>query len=153
MMVFVLLDGIADVDGLMGMDMLEVCSRIECDGGNHPACAVVFEFELYVLEVLAYEFRSAEVEDVSCAEDRFLIARSEWIEFLQPCHEVRSDVGKCDVGVDVELRAKLIGLNVFGYIFLKQPAEFLYVLFLERESDGISVAAEILQEVAGGVDR
>ena len=39
----VLLDCIADIYGLMSVDMLEIWSHIEGYGIYYPACAVVFE--------------------------------------------------------------------------------------------------------------
>lgn len=79
--VFVLLDCEADIERLSGMDIIEVSGGIECYAVEHLAGGVVDEFEFYVFELSAYELARAEIQYVSCAEHRFLVSRSERIEF------------------------------------------------------------------------
>ena len=112
------------------------------------ACAVVLKLQLDVLKVLAYKFARAEIEHIARAEHRLLVARSERIELLQISHELGSYVGKFNLSINVEMRRQLIGLNVFSHILFKSAAEFLYILLLQRESHGIRVSAEVLQQVA-----
>ena len=51
------------------------------------------------------------------------------------------------------MRLQLVGLDVGGHIFLEQTAELGNVLFLEREAHGVCMAAEILEQMARGIDR
>ena len=107
-----LFDGEADVYGLVGMNMLEVLRHIECYGVEHTTGGIVFKLKLYVLEIMTHELAGTEIEHVLGAEDGLLIARSEGIEFLQSLYEFRCDFGELDFSVNVQLRFKLVGLNV-----------------------------------------
>ena len=104
MIVFVLLDGVAYVHRFMGVDMLEIRCHVEGYGGYHAARAVVLKLKLDVLQILADQFGRAEVKYVARAEEGFLVARAEWIEFPEPRHKLGRDVGKRYVGVYVNLR-------------------------------------------------
>ena len=71
-----------------------------------------------MLKILSDEFGCAEIKHVSCAEYRFLIAGPERIEPLEPSYQLRRDIGKCDIGIYIKLWAELVGLDMFGHIFL-----------------------------------
>ncbi len=79
--VLVLLDCEADIERLSGMNIIEVLGGIERYAVEYLSGGVVDEFELYVFELSAYELACAEIQHVSCAEHRFLVSRSERIEF------------------------------------------------------------------------
>lgn len=51
----VLLDCIADIKGLPGMDMLEVSRRVKCDGVDYLSGGIVYKLKLYMLQVASDE--------------------------------------------------------------------------------------------------
>lgn len=142
---------VADVDRLVGMDMLEIGSHIEGDGIDHAAGAVIFKFKLDMLKIFAYKFACAEIKDVARHENRLLVARTIRIELLEIYKQFGCDVCKFYFSVDVYLRRQLVGLYMLGYILLEAAAEFRYVLLFERQSYSVSMAAEILQKVARSI--
>ena len=53
-----------------------------------------------------------------------------------------------ELHVDVQRLLRLLGHDVGSHVLLKAPAELGYVLLLQRQSDGVGVAAKVLQQVA-----
>ena len=80
---FVLLDSVANVERLSGMNMLEMFGEVERNSVEHFARCFVDKFEFYMFQVLTDEFACAEVRNIACAENGFLIARSEWVEAFE----------------------------------------------------------------------
>ena len=60
-----LLDGVADVDSLVRMDMLEILRHIEGNGVKHMARTVILQFEFYMLHILSDKFARSEVKDIA----------------------------------------------------------------------------------------
>ena len=118
-LMLVVLDGVADVEGLGGVDVREVFGHIECNTVEDFSACVVHEFELDVLKVASNKFACAEIHYSACAEYGFGIARSEGVEASEGVDKRWCNLRKCDVGVNVKLGFKLIGLYVGGYIFLE----------------------------------
>ena len=148
----VVLDGVADVEGLGGVDVREVFGHIECNTVEDFSACVVHEFELDVLKVASNKFACAEIHYSACAEYGFGIARSEGVEASEGVDKRWCNLRKCDVGVNVKLGFKLIGLYVGGYIFLESADEFRDVFLFQREPDGVWVTTEVFKEVASGVN-
>ena len=146
------LDGVDDVHGLVGVDVLEVGGHVECDGVEHAGGGVVFELELDMLQVLAHELGGAEVEDAAGHEDWLLVAGAEGVELLEQGQELGGDVGEGYAGVDDGLGGELVGTDVLCHVFLEAAGELGDVLFAQGEADGVGVSAEVLQQVADGVD-
>lgn len=78
-----LLYRIADIYGLMGMNVLEIWRHIECYSIQNPARAIVFQFQFYVFHIFPHKSACAEVKNIFGTEYRILVARTEWIEFFQ----------------------------------------------------------------------
>lgn len=64
-LVLVVLDGVADVEPLAGMDGLEEVGLVEGDAVEDLSGGVVDKFELDVLELSAHQFGGAEVHHVA----------------------------------------------------------------------------------------
>ena len=62
---FVFLDSVANVERLSGMNMFEMFGEVERNSVEHFARCFVDKFELYMLQVLPYEFACAEIRDVA----------------------------------------------------------------------------------------
>ena len=71
-----------------------------------------------------------------------------WRELLQIVMQLLGHVFEIDHGIDVECGLSLFGEDMLVDIFLEAPSEFRDVLNLHGETDGISMSAEILQQVA-----
>ena len=76
----VLLDGVANIEGLAGMDVVEVPRHIEGYAVDYLARGVIDQLQLDVLQVLAHQHASAKVLDVARAECRLLVAGSVGVE-------------------------------------------------------------------------
>lgn len=150
-LVFVILDGVADVEPLAGMDVVEEVGLVEGDAVEDLAGGVIHQFELDMFELSADKLGGAEVHHVAGAEYRFVVARTEWVETAQGGDEFRSDFRECQQGVDFVGGLELGGEDVCRHILLETAGEFGDVLLLEGETDGVGMAAEVLQQVAGGV--
>lgn len=62
---FSLFYGVAYVNRLVRMDMLEILRHIEGDRIYHMAGAVVFKFQLDMLHIFAHELTGAEIKHVA----------------------------------------------------------------------------------------
>ena len=127
----VFFDGVADVEWLTGMDMVEVFCHIEGDAVDDASRCVIDKFEFDMLEFAAYEFASAVVAYVSGAENGLLVAWSERIEFAEQVEESWIYLVECNVGVNVDLRAHLLRQDVSGHKCFEAAAEFGNVLFAQ----------------------
>ena len=150
--VLVLLDGVADVEWRAGADVLEVRRHVEGYAVDYLAACVVHELQLYVLQILAHKLACAEVLHAHGAERGLLVAGAEGVEQAQRRHEFRRYLREVDYGVDVDLRGELLRQDVGRHVLLEAAGELVDVLHLHRQAHGVGVAAEVLQEVAHGVD-
>ena len=148
----VLLDGIADINRLMGMYMFKIRSHIESYGIDDAARAVVLQLKLDMLHILAYNLRCAEIKDIACHEYRLLVAGAEWIEFTQHCCKFRSNLCESDFCVNLNLGLQLIGKDVGRDIFFELAREFSHIVLLECQSDCVGVAAEVFKQMTRGID-
>lgn len=99
-LVFVVLDGVADVEPLAGVDGLEEVGLVEGDAVEDLPGGVVDQFELYVFELSAYQLGCAEVHHIARAEYRLGVAGAEWVEAAESGDELGGYLGECQQGVD-----------------------------------------------------
>ena len=116
------------------MDMVEQLCAVEHYSVHYLSACRVYKVKFDVLAVAADEFRCAEISDIPCAEDRFIVAQAEGIELFEKTEKLRSDFRECQIGVNVELRGELVGANVVADKLLEAPGEFRDILFLDRKS-------------------
>ena len=127
----VFFDGVADVEWITGMDMVEVFCHIEGDAVNDASRRVIYKFEFDVLEFAPHEFASTVVAYVSGAENGLLVAWSERIEFAEQVEKPWIDLVERNVGVNVDLRAHLLRQDVRGHKCFEAAAKFGNVLFAQ----------------------
>ena len=150
--VFVLFDGVADVEGFARLDVVEILLHIERNAVDNRPRRVVDEFEFDVLEVFAHEFAGAEVHNVASTEYRLLVAGPERGELVQASQKFGSNFFELHVCVDVDLGSQLVWRDCFRHIILKSAGKFGNVFLFHRKSDGIGVSAEVFEQVASGFD-
>ena len=78
---FAFFNGIAYVERLTRVYMVEIAAEVEGNAIEHLARSVVDQFEFDVFQMFANQFAGAVIYYAACAEYRFRIARSESIEF------------------------------------------------------------------------
>ena len=100
----VVLDRIYDIERLMRVYIFELVSHIERYAVEYLAGGIVDQFQFYMFQLFADKFACSEVHYSASAEQRFGIPGAEWIEFLQCVNELRCNVGKLQIGIDVQLR-------------------------------------------------
>ena len=78
----------------------------------------------------SHDLRRAVVVDVTCEEQRFLVAGSVGCQALQLGHESLGDVVEVEFHVDVERLLLLFGQYVVVDVLLEAAAELGYVFLL-----------------------
>lgn len=151
-LVGVLLDGVADVEGVFGLDETGLGTLAEGDAVHHVAALVVDELELDVLLFAADDFTGAVVEHVEGAEYGLGILGTEGVEALEVVVEFVGDVAEIEPAVDVDHGTGLLGQDVAGDVFLETAGEFLDVFDFHGKTGRIGVAPEILEQVAAAFD-
>ena len=103
----VLFNGVADVEGTLGLDVANVGTLSECDAVHDIVRFVVYQFQLDVFLVAPYYFAGSVVVHVVGAEYRFGIVGTEGVELFQVATEFRGYVPEVDFRIDVDYGAGL----------------------------------------------
>ncbi len=88
----VILDSIAYVEWLPGMDMREMLCHIERYTVEYLAGSIVHKFKLYMLEITTHELACTEILHRTRAEHRLLVARTERIESAENTQKFGHDL-------------------------------------------------------------
>ena len=105
-----------------------------------------------MLKLAPHKFGGAEIDHIAGAEHRFVVARPERIETPESGDQFGSDFTESEIGVDFVGGFELRGENVGRHIFFKAACEFGDILLFERQPHGIGVTAEILEQIACGIN-
>ena len=148
----VLLDCVANVEGQPLLDVVEVSTHIESDAVHHLIRLAINNLELDVLQFLTHKFTGAYITHIERHEHGLDILRSEWVEHAHVPHELVIDLIECEFAVNIKLWSNLLSLNVCFNISAQAFPELRDVLFFQRQAYGISVAAEVLEQIACRLD-
>ena len=140
----VLLDGIADVEWLAGLDVLKEAGHTEGNTIHDAFAAVIDHLELDVLIVAANEFACSEIQHIARDEDRLLILRPKGVELLHATQEVTVDVFEHEFAIDVHRGRNLFVMDMLFDIFGQAATELTDVLNLHRQADSIGVPTKVL---------
>ena len=137
-LVRVLLDGVADV---------ESATLPEGDAVHDVVRLVVHQLQFNVLLIASYDFARAIVIHMTGTENGFFVFRTEGVELLQITEELRGDVLKVNLRVNVDNRTRLFGQNVLRHELFETPGESGHVFHLHGKAGGIRMSTEILQQI------
>ena len=101
-----------------------------------------------MLLLTAHHLRRAVVVDITGAEDGLLVAGTVRGELLQVVVQLLGDILEVDFFLNLECGLRLFREDMLVDIMLETASELRDILDLQRETDGIGMSAEILQQVA-----
>ena len=103
--IVVFYDGVADIDRVAGLDVVEEVGHVEGDGGDVVIrMRLLDEFEFEVAAFCTYLAAHAVVIHIFRQEYRSAVARAERLELLEDAEELRCDLGEVQAGVNVNDR-------------------------------------------------
>lgn len=105
----VFLNGIADIEWLARMDVLEVLGHIEGDAIYNTPGGIIDQFELDVLKIATNEATRSEILHATGAECWDTVARAEWSEEAQGRHKLRGNFREGKECIDIDLGRELLG--------------------------------------------
>ena len=142
----ILHDGVADVDGVAGLDVVVVIGHIEADGGNLAVrLAFLHEVQLQVHTAGAHLAAVTGIVHIFREENRVAVAGAERLELLEDTGELGGNLREIQAGVDLHHGRAFFAGDVAGHKTVHPLAESFQVLFLQGKTGGIHVSAEVLQ--------
>ena len=100
----------------------------------------------------SYHLGCAVVIDVAGEEQGLLVGGTVRHQLLQLVQQALVDVLEVYLHVNIQRLLGLFRHDVAFDILLEAAAELRYVILFERQSDGIGVTTEVLQQVAARLD-
>ena len=152
MLVDVFFDGVDDVEAALRFDIACCCALAKRDAVHHMAGLGVDQFELDMLLMATHHLGGAIVVDIARKEQGLLVGRTVGSQLLQLVEQSLVDVVEVELHVDVQRLLRLFGHDMVADIFLETAAELGDVFLPERQSYGIGVTSEVLQQVAARLD-
>ena len=114
--VVVLHDGIAYIDGISGLDMVEEISHIECNGRDVMVRMRFLDKFKLEMASLGTDLSSVTVVIyIIGKEHRGIVSRSERLELLQDTEELRSDLREVQSCVNIHYRSLHLRDYSLGY--------------------------------------
>ena len=133
--------------------MLEVCRHIEGDGRNLMIwLRFLYQFKFQMLSSGAYLSAVSVVIDILGHENRGTVTRSERLELLQNPEKFRRNLGKIDFRIYLNHRRSHLSRDVGTDVLVNAGCELRKLLFFNRQSRSINMAAEVLQKVRATAD-
>ena len=151
-LVDVVLDGIDDIERTFRLDIACRTALAEGNTIEYVARLGVDQFELDMLLLATHYLRGAVVVHITCAEQWLGVVGTMRGKLLQVVVQFLGDLLEVDHGIDIEGSLCLFGLDMFHHVLLETAAELGDILDLHGETDGIGMAAEVLQQVATTLD-
>ena len=149
----ILHNGVADVNGVAGLDVVVEFGHIEADGRQLPVgLAFLHHVQLEVQAAGAHFSAVAGIIDILRQENGVVVARAEGLELLQKADELGRNLGEVQAGVNLHHGGEFLAGDVARHEAVHPAAEFFQVLFLHGKAGGIHMAAEVLQQVCAAFD-
>ena len=148
----VLFEGVAEVEGVLLLDVVAVLAHAEGDAVHGAATVTVGKLELEVLQLTTDTPTGAVVAHMHGGEDGPLVLWAEWLHAFEVGHELGVDVAEGDDGVDVYLWRHLLRADVACGLLHEAVDEGLEVLLTQGETSGVHVSAKVFEDVTTGLD-
>ena len=149
----VLLDGVADVEGALGLDIAGLRTLAEGNTVHDAVALVVHELQFDMLLSAAHHLARAVVIDTLGAEDGARIAWAEGGKALELLVELEGDVLEVQHSVDFEGRLCLFVQDMLGHVGFEAAAELLDVLHAHGQASRVGMTAEVFQQVRATLHR
>ena len=151
--IVVLHNGIAYIERIAGLDMVEEIRHVEGDGRNLMIWLVFLkEVQLDVYTAGAYLAGIADVIHALCEEERIVVPGTERLELFEYTEELWSDAGEIKSRVYDDHRGEHLFCDLPTDKSVYTLAEFVEVLLLECKTRSIDVSSEILQQIGAAFD-
>ena len=141
----VFLDGVGDVERLLGLDVACLTALAEGYAVHDITTLVIDQFEFDVLLTTTDNLAGAVVIDLMGAEYGTGVGGAEGVETLEVGEEATGDVAETDGGLDINLLMVLRGVEILFDILNETTTELVDVFHAEGEAGRIGVPAKVLE--------
>ena len=133
-LVGVLLEGVTDVERLLGLDILSLLALTESNAVEHFVREVIDKFELDMLLTATHHLARTIIAHIAGAEKGLGIFGTVRREFLQVVEELAGYLMETDLGIYLYDRVGLFGKDILRDKLLEAFCKRLDILDLEREA-------------------
>jgi hypothetical protein len=147
-LVRVVLEGIADVERLFGLDVFGLTALTERYAVKYSVGLVVDKFKLDMLLTTTYDLTGTVVADIAGAEYGLGVVGAMRRKLLHIGEELAVYLLELKFGIYLDNGSCLLGQYVVGNELFETLCKGLDVLYFQREAGCIGVATEVVEQVA-----